>query len=89
MKLASKFTTLAMAALLSAPAIVSAQTASDATSTSVNKQTAKVQRKAERKAHRAKTNAELGALEKNGYQPGGDQTNYPQNLQNAQAKVNA
>jgi len=53
------------------------------------KQAAKAQRKATRKAARAKTNAELGTLEKNGYNPHGKQTNYPQNLQGAQGKVDA
>jgi len=45
--------------------------------------------KAARKAARAKKNAELKALEKNGYSPGGDQVNYPQNVQDAQRKVDA
>jgi hypothetical protein len=35
----------------------------------------------------SKKNAELSTLEKNGYNPGGSQTNYPQNLQNAQQKA--
>ena len=39
------------------------------------------------KAARAKKNAELKALEKNGYQPGADLTSYPQNLQNAERKA--
>ncbi|BBU33019.1 hypothetical protein BTHE68_67530 (plasmid) [Burkholderia sp. THE68] len=51
--------------------------------------TPKQVKKAERKAARAKKNAELKELEKNGYNPAGEQTNYPQNLQNAQAKINA
>ncbi|SAK43664.1 hypothetical protein AWB80_00642 [Caballeronia pedi] len=51
--------------------------------------TPKQVKQAERKAARAKKNAELKELEKNGYNPAGEQTNYPQNLQNAQAKVNA
>ena len=46
-------------------------------------------RKADRKARKAKAGAELKALEKNGYRPGDDQTNYPQNLQNAERKVDA
>lgn len=44
-------------------------------------------RKAQRKAARAKKNAELKTLEKNGYQPGGDLNSYPQNLQNAEHKA--
>ncbi|MDR5774069.1 DUF4148 domain-containing protein [Caballeronia sp. LP006] len=51
--------------------------------------TPKQVKKAQRKEARAKKNAELGELEKNGYNPGGEQNDYPQNLQNAQAKVNA
>jgi hypothetical protein len=44
-------------------------------------------RKAQRKAARAKKNADLKVLEKNGYQPGGDLTSYPQNLQDAERKA--
>jgi hypothetical protein len=51
--------------------------------------TSKEARKAQRKAARAKKNAELKELEKQGYQPGGDQQNYPQNIQDAQRKVDA
>jgi hypothetical protein len=51
--------------------------------------TPKEVRKAQRKAARSKKNAELSTLEKNGYQPGGDQTNYPQNIQNAEKKAAA
>lgn len=69
---------------LSAP-IAMAQS-SDATASAPSKAAAKAQRKADRKAARAKKNAELKDLEKNGYQPGGDQTNYPQNLQDAEKK---
>jgi hypothetical protein len=58
-----------------------------ASTTSMSKQELKAQKKAESKARRAKKNAELSQLEKNGYKPGGDQTNYPQNLQNAQQKA--
>jgi hypothetical protein len=71
------------AAGLTAP-VAMAQTSDAAASTP--KQTQKAQRKAERKAARAKKNAELKDLEKNGYQPGGDQTNYPQNIQDAEKK---
>ncbi|EKS69734.1 MULTISPECIES: DUF4148 domain-containing protein [Caballeronia] len=46
-------------------------------------------KKAQRKEARAKKNAELKQLEQNGYNPAGEQTNYPQNLQNAQSKINA
>lgn len=44
-------------------------------------------RKAQRKAARVKKNAELKALEKNGYQPGDDLNNYPQNVQDAEHKA--
>jgi hypothetical protein len=40
-------------------------------------------------ANRAKKNAELSQLEKNGYNPAGDQTNYPQNLQSAQKRIDS
>jgi hypothetical protein len=44
-------------------------------------------RKAERKAARSRNKAELQNLEKNGYRPGEGQTNYPQNIQNAEGKT--
>ncbi len=53
----------------------------------MSKQEMKTQKKADRKARRAKKNAELSTLEKNGYSPAGNQTNYPQNLENAQQKA--
>ena len=68
---------------LTAP-VAMAQTAD--TAASAPKQEQKAQRKADRKAARAKKNAELKDLEKNGYNPSGDQTNYPQNIQNAEKK---
>ena len=71
---------------LTAPSAM-AQTAASDMGASTTKQEQKAQRKAARKAARAKKNAELKELEKNGYQPGGDQTNYPQNIQNAQKKA--
>jgi len=70
---------------LTAP-VAMAQTAASDMGASATKQEQKAQRKAARKAARAKKNAELKDLEKNGYQPGGDQTNYPQNIQNAEKK---
>ena len=60
-----------------------------AQSSDVAASTPKQIRKAERKAARAKKNAELKELEQNGYQPGGDQIDYPQNIQNAEQKANA
>ncbi|KXU83933.1 hypothetical protein CI15_25790 [Paraburkholderia monticola] len=62
-------------------------TDADASSAAVSKQELKAQKKAESKARRAKKNAELSQLQKNGYNPAGNQTNYPQNLQNAQQKA--
>jgi hypothetical protein len=47
----------------------------------------KAARKQARKEARAKRNAELKQLEQNGYEPGRDDPNYPQNLQNAQRKA--
>jgi hypothetical protein len=75
---------------LTAP-VAMAQTAATDTTTAAStpKQIQKAQRKAARKANRAKKNAELSTLEKNGYQPGGDQTNYPQNIQAAEKKAAA
>jgi hypothetical protein len=55
----------------------------------VAKKALKDQRKAERKARREKKNAELKALEQNGYQPSGAPLDYPEDLQNAQRKVGA
>lgn len=43
-------------------------------------------RKAQRKAARARKDAELKELEKNGYQPGTDAQNYPADFQNAEQK---
>jgi hypothetical protein len=56
---------------------------------STPKEIQKAQRKAERKAARAKKNAELKTLEQNGYNPAGDQVNYPQNIQDAEKKAAA
>ncbi len=51
--------------------------------------TPKQVKKTQRKEARAKKNAELGQLEKNGYNPGGEQNSYPQNIQKAQKRVDA
>lgn len=51
------------------------------------KQAQKAQRKADRKAARAKNSAELSKLEKNGYNPADDRSDYPENLQRAQEKA--
>ncbi|MFM0373601.1 hypothetical protein [Paraburkholderia aspalathi] len=76
--------------LLSLPTLQAHAATSDAgaSDSAMSKQEMKAQKKADRKARRAKKNAELSKLEKNGYNPAGDQTNYPQNLQNAQQKAN-
>lgn len=63
----------------------SAQASASASAVSSTKQT----RKAQRKAARAKKNAELSALRKNGFSPGGDQENYPSNIQSAERKLQA
>ena len=47
----------------------------------------KAERKAARKQAQDKKNAELKKLEANGYQPGRNDPNYPQNLQNAEKKA--
>ena len=46
------------------------------------------QRKADGKMRRAKKNAELSKLEKNGYNPSANDPNYPNNLQAAEKKAN-
>ena len=74
---------MSVAALVAVPVAQAQDTAAPAASTP------KEVKKAQRKAARAKKNAELKDLEKNGYNPAGEQTNYPQNLQNAQSKINA
>ncbi|WP_159833060.1 DUF4148 domain-containing protein [Burkholderia sp. 8Y] len=72
--------------------VAQAQPASDQASTmddsSTSKQAQKATKKAERKARHEKKNAELNKLEKNGYNPSGDQLRYPQNVQNAEKKAN-
>ena len=81
---------LALAGSQAAVAQDEAQTASVPTSASTPKQIRKAQRKAARKAARAKKNADLSALEKNGYHmSGGKQTDYPENLENAERKAHA
>ncbi|SAK88250.1 DUF4148 domain-containing protein [Caballeronia ptereochthonis] len=74
---------LSVAALVTLP-VAPAQAQTDSAAS-----TPKQVRKAERTAARAKKNAELKQLEQNGYNPAGEQTNYPQNIQNAQSKINA
>ncbi|CAE6823417.1 hypothetical protein R70006_06796 [Paraburkholderia domus] len=64
-----------------------ATTDAGASDSAMSKQEMEAQKKADRKARRAKKNAELSTLEKNGYSPAGNQTNYPQNLENAQQKA--
>jgi hypothetical protein len=75
--------------LLSLPTLPAqaATTDAGASGTSMTKEELKAQKKADKQARRAKKNAELSTLEKNGYNPAGSQTNYPQNLQNAQQKA--
>ncbi|MEM5454884.1 DUF4148 domain-containing protein [Paraburkholderia phytofirmans] len=75
--------------LLSLPSLPANAATSDAAASgaAMSKQELKAQKKADRQARRAKKNAELSTLEKNGYSPSANQTNYPQNLQNAQQKA--
>lgn len=75
--------------LLSFPVSQAKAAANDvaASDSAPSKQETNAQRKADRKARHATKNAELNKLEKNGYNPAGNQTNYPQNLQNAQQKA--
>jgi hypothetical protein len=77
--------------LIAIPAAQGQTTTDQATSTdaATSKQIQKTQKKADRKARRAKKDAELRQLEKNGYNPAGNQINYPQNYQNAERKVEA
>ncbi|MDR5823599.1 hypothetical protein [Caballeronia sp. LZ043] len=75
--------------LFSSPMLPARAATADAgaSGTALSKEELKAQKKADRQARRAKKNAELSTLEKNGYNPAGNQTNYPQNLQNAQQKA--
>lgn len=66
-----------------------ADQATPASNGTTSKAEAKAQKKAERKEHRAKKNAELKDLEQHGYSPSGNQTQYPQNYQDAQRRANA
>ncbi|WP_431822969.1 hypothetical protein [Burkholderia sp. F1] len=73
------------------PPIAVAQDATGAASAppsaSSAKQVRKAQRKAARKAAREKRNAELRAIEKDGYRLTGDGGNYPENFQNTERKT--
>jgi len=51
------------------------------------RQAQKAQRKADRKAARAKNSVKLNKLEKNGYSPTDDRSDYPDNLCRAQDKA--
>lgn len=72
---------------VSALPVSAAGTDTGASGSTMTKQELKAQKKADSQSRRAKKNAELSTLEKNGYNPAGNQTNYPQNLQNAQQKA--
>ncbi|CAN7660750.1 hypothetical protein LJR034_005246 [Caballeronia sp. LjRoot34] len=67
--------------------VVMAQASDTAPASATTKQQQKAQHKAARKARRAKKNADLKQLEKNGYNPTGGRNDYPQDLQNAQKKI--
>jgi hypothetical protein len=79
--------------LIEAPVVMAQQASGDEASSSMSastpKQIAKAQRKTARKARREKKNAELKALETNGYRESGNQDNYPQNLTDAERKAAA
>jgi hypothetical protein len=64
-------------------------TASQPLTKAQQRKLARAQRKAERKAAHAKNGAELKKLEDAGYKPAESDTNYPQNVQDAQKKANA
>jgi hypothetical protein len=87
----SRFVAVAAALLITAvgmiPPVAMAQNAETAASTP--KQIKKFQRKEARKANRARKDAEIGPLEKNGYNPSANQPDYPQNIQNAEKKAAA
>jgi len=87
--LTTRVTALAAAASIVIAALTApvAMAQSTDTAASTPKQVQKAQRKTARKAIRTKKNAELKTLEKNGYQPGSNQNNYPQNVQDAEKKA--
>lgn len=68
-------------------AAVAFQPYAEAQSTVAPASTPKQVRKAQRKAARADRTAEVKQLENNGYKPGKDQANYPQDIQNAERKA--
>lgn len=84
--------TMVSAMLVAEPALAQnapADTAGAAASTTTTAPT-KAQRKQARKDARARRNAELSKLEKNGYNPAtGNDANYPEDIQNAEKKANA
>ncbi|ABE33863.1 hypothetical protein DR64_4452 [Paraburkholderia xenovorans LB400] len=74
----------AVAALISVAFVFSPL--ADAQGTDTSASSPKQVRKAQRKAARANRTAELKQLESNGYKPGKDQADYPQDIQNAERK---
>ena len=74
----NKFALLTMAALLSSFFYVGPLAYAQPVASAPSAASQKEARKAQRKAARAKKNAELKELEKQGYQPGGAQPTYPQ-----------
>jgi hypothetical protein len=73
----------------SAPIVDQAASAAKPADKAAQKKQLKAQRKAERKEARAKNSAELKKLEAQGYRPGMNDPNYPQDLQDAQKKAAA
>lgn len=88
-KLRTLFLATALAAGLSVgiEPIAMAQASDAASAPTLTRQQQKAQRKAARKARRAQKNAQLKQLEQNGYDPATGRNDYPQNLQNAQRKI--
>jgi hypothetical protein len=80
-------TAVALAALfgLTVPVAIAQNAVPDSVA-STPKQVQKAQRKAAQKEARAKKNAELRNLEKNGSLPGSNDVHYPQDPQNADAE---
>ncbi|SAK98343.1 hypothetical protein AWB78_05648 [Caballeronia calidae] len=87
--LCTAFLAVGVALAPTAGAQSTAEQAAPASNSTTSKAEAKAQKKAERKANRAKKNAELKNLEQHGYSPNGNQTQYPQNYQDAQRKASA
>ncbi|KAK42454.1 MULTISPECIES: DUF4148 domain-containing protein [Burkholderiaceae] len=81
---------IAVLGTFAGPLTYAQDTGSTATNPEQSAPMTKEQKKAARKQARAKKNAELKKLEDAGYNPASrDNATYPQNLQNAQKKIDA